>query len=206
MPVEELKKEPLTEILVLINVLVFLAVELTGGSDDTVHMLQCGAAYTPAVLEGEYYRLFTCMFLHFGVQHLLNNMLLLFVLGGRLERTMGKIKYLLIYILGGIGGNLLSFLMECKTGEYAVSAGASGAIFAIMGAMIYAVLRGRGRIEDLSARQIIIMAVLSLYFGFISSGVDNAAHVGGLLSGFLLAVILYHLHMSAGRNTEKTEP
>ena len=203
---EELKKEPLTEILVLINVLVFLAVELTGGSDDTVHMLQCGAAYTPAVLEGEYYRLFTCMFLHFGVQHLLNNMLLLFVLGGRLERTMGKIKYLLIYILGGIGGNLLSFLMECKTGEYAVSAGASGAIFAIMGAMIYAVLRGRGRIEDLSARQIIIMAVLSLYFGFISSGVDNAAHVGGLLSGFLLAVILYHLHMSAGRNTEKTEP
>ena len=206
MSVEELKKEPLTVILVLINVLVFLAVELTGGSDNTVHMLQCGAAYTPAVLEGEYYRLFTCMFLHFGVQHLLNNMLLLFVLGGRLERTMGKIKYLLIYILGGIGGNLLSFLMECKTGEYAVSAGASGAIFAIMGAMIYAVLRGRGRIEDLSTRQIIIMAVLSLYFGFTSSGVDNAAHVGGLLSGFLLAVILYHPHMSAGRNTEKTEP
>lgn len=206
MPVEELKKEPLTVVLVLINVLVFLAVELTGGSDNTMHMVQWGAAYTPAIMDGEYYRVFTCMFLHFGMEHLLNNMVLLFVLGGRLERTTGKWKYLLIYIFGGIGGNLLSLFQECRTGEYAVSAGASGAIFAVMGAMIYVVLRGRGKVEDLSGRQLIIMAALSLYFGFTSSGVDNAAHVGGLLSGFVLALILYHPRTSAGRKTEKTEP
>ena len=99
---EELKKQPVTVFLILINILVFLAVELTGGSEDTMHMLQCGAGYTPAIIQGEYYRIFTSMFLHFGPQHLGNNMLVLFVLGGRLERTVGKLKYLLIYLLGGM--------------------------------------------------------------------------------------------------------
>ena len=78
---EELKKEPVTVFLILINVLVFLAVEFTGGTEDTMHMVQCGAAYTPMIADGGYYRLFTSMFLHFGPQHLGNNMLVLFVLG-----------------------------------------------------------------------------------------------------------------------------
>ena len=82
--------------------------------------------------------------------------------------------------------------------DFAVSAGASGAGFAGMGAMIYAVIRGRGHIEDLSARQVVIMAAFSLYFGFTSEGVDNAAHVGGLICGFLLAVLLYHPSQRAG--------
>ena len=78
---EELKKEPVTVVLILINFLVFAVVEFTGGSEDTMHMLQCGAAYTPSIIQGEYYRIFTSMFLHFGMQHLTNNMLVLFVLG-----------------------------------------------------------------------------------------------------------------------------
>ena len=77
---EELKKQPVTVFLILINILVFLAVELTGGSEDTMHMLQCGAGYTPAIIQGEYYRIFTSMFLHFGPQHLGNNMLVLLYL------------------------------------------------------------------------------------------------------------------------------
>ena len=174
---EELKKEPVTVFLILINMLVFVITELTGGTEDTMHMLRCGAAYTPAIIQGEYYRIFTSMFLHFGMQHLANNML---------------VKYLLIYLLGGAGGNLLCVFLELNHGDFAVSAGASGAVFAVMGAMIYAVLRGKGHIEDLSARQVVIMAAFSLYFGFTSEGVDNAAHVGGLLCGFILAVLLYH--------------
>lgn len=189
---EEIKKEPLTALLILLNALTFLAVEITGGTENPGHMLQCGAAYTPLVMDGEIYRIFTCMFLHFGVQHLANNMFLLFVLGGRLERVVGKLRFLLIFLIGGIGGNILSLYLELQSGEYAVSAGASGAVFSVMGAMIYAVLRQKGKMEDLSVKQILIMAVLSLYFDFTSSGVDNAAHVGGLLSGFILAVILYH--------------
>lgn len=203
---EELKKEPVTVFLILINILVFVAVELTGGTDNTLHMLQCGAAYTPAVIGGEYYRIFTSMFLHFGPEHLLNNMLVLFVLGGRLEPVVGRIRYLLIYLLGGIGGNLLCIFLELKSDDLAVSAGASGAVFAVMGAMIYAVIRGRGHLADLSARQILIMAAFSLYFGFTSEGVDNAAHVGGLLSGFLLAVILYHPTRYQSRKRRKMDP
>ena len=195
---EELKKEPVTVFLILINMLVFVITELTGGTEDTMHMLQCGAAYTPAIIQGEYYRIFTSMFLHFGMQHLANNMLVLFVLGGRLERTTGKMKYLLIYLLGGMGGNLLCLFLELDSADFAVSAGASGAVFAVMGAMIYAVIRGRGHIEDLSARQVVIMAAFSLYFGFTSEGVDNAAHVGGLICGFLLTVLLYHPSQRAG--------
>lgn len=190
---KELKKEPMTAIMLILNLLVFLIVEMTGRSQDTGHMLECGAAYTPLILEnGEWYRIFTSMFLHFGMAHLANNMLVLFVLGGRLERAVGRVKFLLIYILGGAAGNLLSMLMDIKSLDFAVSAGASGAVFAVMGAMIYVLLRRKGRVEDITARQMLIMAAFSLYFGFTSSGVDNAAHIGGMISGLVLAAILYH--------------
>ena len=189
---EELKKQPVTVFLILINILVFLAVELTGGSEDTMHMLQCGAGYTPAIIQGEYYRIFTSMFLHFGAPHLINNMLVLFVLGQRLEPVTGKIKFFLIYIFGGLGGNMLSLFFDMYAGNASLSAGASGAVFAVMGGMIYVIIRHRGRVADLTVRQMLIMAAFSLYFGFASEGVDNVAHIGGLLSGFLIAVILYH--------------
>lgn len=190
---EELKKEPLTAVLVAVNILIFFIVDFTGGSENLGHMLECGAAYTPLILEeGEWYRLFTAMFLHFGMTHLANNMLVLFVLGGRLERTVGKIRFLLIYLLGGMAGNLLSLFLDRAGSEAAVSAGASGAVFAVTGALVYIVLLHRGRVEDLSVRQILVMAILSLYMGFASAGVDNAAHVGGLAGGFLVSALVYH--------------
>ena len=190
---EEIRKEPATMALILINVLVFIAVEFTGTSQDAWHVLEYGAAYTPYIIQnGEVYRLFTSMFLHFGIEHLVNNMLVLFVLGSRLERVIGKIRFLLIYLLGGIAGNVVSLLLELKTQEFSVSAGASGAVFAVMGAMIYIVIRNKGWLGDLSMRQILVMAAFSLYFGFASTGVDNTAHVGGMVSGFFLAVIFYH--------------
>lgn len=141
---EELRKEPVTAGLILLNILVFLIVEFTGSSQNTMHMLDCGAAFTPMIIQGgEYYRLFTCMFLHFGIEHLLNNMLVLFVLGSRLEQVIGKIKFLLIYLIGGVLGNVISLLIELRTQDFAVSAGASGAVFAVMGAMIYIVIRNK---------------------------------------------------------------
>ena len=190
---EEFRKEPATIILVVLNALVFLAVEFTGFSQDTVHMLDWGAAYTPCIVEeGETYRIFTSRFLHFGIEHLINNMLVLFVLGSRLERVIGSLRFAVIYFLGGIAGNVVSLLYDLKQGEAAVSAGASGAVFAVMGGMILVVLCNKGRLEDLSMRQILVLSVFSLYFGFTSSGVDNAAHLGGFLAGFILAVIVYH--------------
>ena len=84
---EEIKKEPVTVLLILINTLIFLVVEFTGGSENGQHMLECGAAYAPLILEqGQWYRMFSSMFLHFGAPHLINNMLVLFVLGQRWNR------------------------------------------------------------------------------------------------------------------------
>lgn len=190
---EEIKKEPVTALLILLNILIFLIVEFTGGSENGQHMLECGACYAPLILEqGEWYRVFFSMFLHFGAPHLINNILVLFVLGQRLEPAVGKLKFLLIYIAGGLGGNLISLFWDIHAGDYSVSAGASGAVFALMGGMIYVIMRYRGRVADLTIRQMLIMAAFSLYFGFASEGVDNAAHAGGLVCGFLTAVIVYH--------------
>lgn len=186
------KQFSLNVAMIVVNVIIFFIVDVTGGSQNTLHMIHSGAANAGLIVdEHEYYRLFTSMFLHFGMAHLANNMLVLFVIGDNLERAVGKIRYLLIYLLSGVGGNILSCYLEYRQGVVTVSAGASGAIFGVMGAMIYVLLANHGRLEDLTVRQIVIMAGFSLYFGFTSSGVDNAAHVGGLICGFVLALLIY---------------
>ena len=105
---------------------------------------------------------------------------------------IGKIKFLIIYLVGGLLGNVISVLVELKSMDFAVSAGASGAVFAVMGAMIYIVVRNKGWLGDLSARQILVMAFFSLYYGFTSTGVDNTAHVAGLVCGLVISILLYH--------------
>ena len=190
---EEIRKEPVTVALILINVLVFIAVELTGTSQNAWRVLDYGAANTRySVQHGEVYRLVTSMCLHVGIEHLVNNMLVLFVLGSRLEQVIGKLRFLFIYLAGGIAGNIFSLILELRNQDFSVSAGASGAVFAVMGAMIYVVIRNKGWLGDLSMRQILVMAAFSLYFGFTSSGVDNAAHIGGMIAGFVLAVLIWH--------------
>ena len=163
-----------------------------GDTEDAAFLLQHGAMYEPMVTQGhEFYRIFTSMFLHFGISHLLNNMVLLGALGWNLELEIGKIRILLIYLVSGIGGNLLSLYHGISAETYAVSAGASGAIFGLMGALLYVVIANRGMLGRLSGRGMLVMVMLSLYFGLTSSGVDNWAHIGGLISGFVIAVILY---------------
>lgn len=178
--------------LIVINVLVFFLLSLRGDTESGYFMLQYGAMYEPLVTDGhEYYRLITSPFLHFGIQHLLNNMVMLGALGYQLENEIGRIKFLLIYFISGIGGNLCSLYWNVSHGEQIISAGASGAIFGLMGALLYIVAVNRGRLGRLSGRGMLIMVALSLYFGLTSSGVDNSAHVGGLICGILITVLLY---------------
>lgn len=180
------------KIMVILNVLIFLGLEWIGNTQSGDFMYEYGAMYPEAVIkQGEWYRLFTCMFIHFGIEHLGNNMLILFFLGDNLERAVGHIKYIIIYIVSGLGGSILSMWFMIQNNDYAVSGGASGAIFGVVGALIYIVIRNKGRLEDLTTRQLVFMAVLSLYHGFTATGVDNFAHIGGLVSGFILAVLLY---------------
>ena len=118
-------------------------------------------------------------------------MLVLLFLGDCLERNIGKFKYLLIYFIGGVGANILSTCYEVIKKDGAVSAGASGAVFAVIGAMIYILLINKGHIESFTAKRLIFMAALSLYLGITSAGIDNMAHFGGLIFGFLLGILLY---------------
>ena len=188
-----------TTVIIVINVAVFLILSLFGDTEDAVFMLQHGAMYEPMVTQQhEFYRIFTSMFLHFGITHLLNNMVLLGALGWNLELEIGKMRFLIIYLVSGIGGNLLSLYFGISAETYAVSAGASGAIFGLMGALLYVVIANRGRLGRLSGRGMLFMVILSLYFGFTSSGVDNWAHIGGLITGFVMAVILYRRKNSYG--------
>ncbi|MDY4668808.1 MAG: rhomboid family intramembrane serine protease [Oliverpabstia sp.] len=174
-----------------INILIFVAMEILGDTQDINFMLKWGAAYTPWILEGEWYRLFTSMFLHFGLEHLLNNMILLLFLGDTLEELTGHWKYLLIYLGGGFLGNLVSLFSDCRTGSMAVSAGASGAVFAVIGGVFVILLLNRGRIEHMTASRLLFVIVLTIYHGFQSVGVDNAAHIGGVVGGVLLTALLY---------------
>lgn len=178
-------------LMIAVNVAVFFYVEIKGPSEDIIHMISCGAAYTPFITAGEYYRLFTSMFLHFGMEHLVNNMLVLLFLGDMLERAVGKVRYLLIYLLGGLGASWFSYQVVLWKQEVIVSAGASGAVFAVMGALIYVVVVHRGRLENMTTKKIVFMAALSLYFGVSSTGVDNVAHLSGIVLGLLLSVLLY---------------
>ena len=174
-----------------VNLLIFALTEITGDTEDVTFMLKCGAAYTPWILDGQWYRLFTSMFLHFGVSHLLNNMVLLLFLGDMLEELTGKWRYLLIYLGGGLAGNIISLLMDCRSGEMAVSAGASGAVFAVIGGIFVILVKQRGRGKDLTLSRLVFVIFLSIYHGFQSSGIDNAAHVGGLLGGIFLTFLVY---------------
>ena len=178
--------------IIIINVLCFLYLELQGSTENAGFMLAHGAMFAPLVVDhGQYYRLVTSVFMHFGVSHLLNNMLVLFVLGDNLERALGHVKYLIFYLLCGVGANLVSMTVNLMTGSLSVGAGASGAIFGVVGGLVYAVGVNRGRLEDLTSRQLGVMILLTLYHGFTSMNIANAAHIGGLAAGILLGILLY---------------
>ena len=188
-------REKCNLLIVIVNIAVFIILELLGSTTDTMFMLRHGAMYEPLVTEyGEYYRIFTSMFLHFGVQHLLYNMLLLIFVGDMLEKAVGKLRYLILYLGGGLLGNLLSLAVAMQKGEYVVSAGASGAIFAVVGALVFLAVKNRNQMNQSEVRRLILMAGLSLIEGFTQTGTDNMAHLGGFLGGMILCMLLTATH------------
>lgn len=178
--------------IILINIMIFIFIEAVDSTESASTMLRYGAGnMVYIVYKKEYWRLLTSVFLHFGISHISNNMLVLFMLGDNMERALGHLKYAIFYICCGVGANLFSLFFNIDRYPSTVNAGASGAIFGVVGGLLWAVMKNRGRLEDLTTKRLIILLVLTLYFGFTSTGVDNAAHVGGALTGFLLSVILY---------------
>jgi len=186
--------------LIICNIIIFFILESMGQTENATFMMQNGAIYPPYILErGEYWRLFTATFMHFGLVHLLHNMVMLAAAGQILERALGKVKYLILYAMAGIGGSALSYMQMLRSGEYAVAAGASGAIYGVIGGLAWVVLRNKGHYETLTGRGIILMIGLCLYYGVSTGDVDNWGHIGGLCAGFVMSIIFYR------RNTKKID-
>ncbi len=180
----EPKKPYVTYFLIAINILLFLAMYYFGeGSEDSNTLISFGANYAPLVRNGEYYRLLTSAFLHIGLVHIVMNMYALFVIGSQIESFYGKWKYLIIYLGSAITGSMMSMLFSAD----AISAGASGAIFGLLGALFYFGYHYRVYLGNVLRSQIIPMIVLNILMGFLFVGIDNAAHIGGLVGGILLA-------------------
>lgn len=184
-----LKELPIVSVgLVVLNCVIFLMGELIG--DEFVNR---GVLYAWSVfVDGEYWRVITAMFLHGGIQHIFNNMLILFFLGGMIEKEIGHVSIFLIYMLSGIGGNLLSLYMKYQEGSLVGSLGASGAVFGLDGVLLALVLFSR--MQNLTMSRVIASIALSLYSGFTGGNIDNAAHLGGLFTGFLAGVIWCLIH------------
>lgn len=179
-------------LLILINIMVFLWLEFQGSTSDSIFMLEHGVLYWPYVEKmHQYYRVLSSMFMHFGVGHLLNNMLVLFFIGATLERALGKRKYALLYLGSGVAANLISGWFYTITNSPTMTCGASGAIFGVAGGLLYVVIRNKGHYEDLSSKRMILFVILSIYTGFTNTQINLVAHLSGLIVGVLMALILY---------------
>ncbi|WP_051681518.1 rhomboid family intramembrane serine protease [Virgibacillus alimentarius] len=175
-----------TYLLILINTIMFFLLELNGGSQNIATLIYYGANYNPALLDGQWWRILTSMFLHIGFAHLFMNMLALFYLGTIVEKIYGSWRFILIYFMAGAGGGLASFAFTIS-----VSAGASGALFGLFGALLFFGLIYKKLFFQTMGKGLLIIIGINLIFGFLVPQIDNGAHLGGLLTGFLATAIIY---------------
>ncbi|CAM3217137.1 rhomboid family intramembrane serine protease [Filibacter tadaridae] len=176
---------PVVAFFLTVNILVFL-ITIIPGIGDTV--LYAGMGVNYLISDGEWWRLITPMFLHGGLMHILFNMFSLFIFGPELEKIAGKARFLTIYLLSGVFGNLATFFLHGP--DYA-SVGASGAIFGILGAFGALVHYTKRILPQL--RQIILPIILvSVVMTFVQPGINATAHIAGLIFGFLVGLSYFH--------------
>lgn len=179
------KKIVITYILIGINIIMYL-LSLFITNNFNAALIILGANNRTLVLSGDYYRLITSAFLHGSLLHLLVNMYSLLVIGKEVETYLGKTKFLLIYLLSAFMGSLLSIVLHDNT----IGIGASGAIFGLLGSLLYFGYHYRLYLASSLTSQIIPIIILNLIFGFMTPGIDNACHIGGLIGGYLSTMIV----------------
>jgi membrane associated rhomboid family serine protease len=175
--------------LISANIIVWLMMTVAGGSTDTGVLLSFGAMFGPFVAEGEYWRLFTAMFLHAGGLHLAFNMIALWSFGGTVERLFGHYRFITLYVLAGLAGSVASYLLN----HVSVAVGASGAVFGILGGLAAFFVTQRqllGKMGQRNLTSILFLAAINLFIGFVVPGIDNWAHLGGLAGGFAIGYML----------------
>ncbi|NPC93311.1 rhomboid family intramembrane serine protease [Bacillus sp. WMMC1349] len=167
----------------ILQIIMFLLLEISGGSQNIETLILFGAKVNTLILDGEWWRLLTPIVLHIGFIHLLFNTFALLSVGAAAERVFGSFRFLVIYILAGVFGSVGSFLFS----PY-LSAGASGAIFGCLGALLYLAFSNKQAFLKTIGTNIAVIIILNLGLGFTISNIDNAGHIGGLVGGFLTAL------------------
>lgn len=165
-----------------------------GGSTNVTTLVKLGANFAPLVADGEYWRLFTAMWLHIGWMHITMNMLSLYIIGINIERIYGHWRFLLIYLFSGYTGNLMSYYHNASsmTTSAAVSAGASTAIFGVTvaAAMLFVTMQGNPYVRQFAQSMWVIIAINLVFNLFPGAGVDIYGHLGGIIGGGLMALTL----------------
>ena len=159
----------------------YVLVTFMGASNKAYLLL--GANLKALVKSGQVYRLITYAFLHGGLVHLITNMYSLYIIGSQIENNYGKLKFIFIYLVSALTGGLLSALFNNN-----ISIGASGAIFGLLGALVYFGFHFRLYLSDALKTRIIPVILINLLIGFMVTGIDNACHIGGLIGGYLAAM------------------
>ena len=184
-------KVVITWLLLAINIIIWLVMQLVGGflNQDADLLLRFGAMFGPLIATGEYWRLFTAMFLHAGLIHLFFNCFGLFIFGRLVEGVYGHLRFTATYLLAGLSGGVLSYLFN----RTAIAVGASGAIFGILGALAAYFVVHRTSMGEMGRRNLtglVAIAAVNLAIGILIPGIDNWAHMGGLAGGFLMGLAL----------------
>ena len=184
---------PVNIALIAVNILLFVIIEIIGSTYDADLMYDFGAIVVRELdlgNPGEWWRLLACAFLHFGFSHLFNNMLVLLYLGDNLEVELGPWRYLAFYLACAVISSLVSYAWYVFKGDTnVISAGASGAIFGVVGGLLATILMKRKKLEDIGPIQLLLLAGFTIYHGVTSAGVNNSAHISGLAAGIVLAAI-----------------
>ena len=171
-----------------INILVWIIFYLYSTKSGTSYdqlIYDYGAKVNSKILTGEYYRFITPIFLHANITHLLINCYSLYAVGVSVERIFGRLKFFIVYMVAGILGNVASFMFSPSWGI-----GASGAIFGLLGALLYFGLERPALFKKFFGYNILVIILINLTYGFSTMGIDNFAHIGGLLGGFLASGVI----------------
>lgn len=175
------KKLIVTYLIMLICILMYVLVVFMGASNKAYLLL--GANLKALVKSGQIYRLITYAFLHGGLVHLITNMYSLYIIGSQIENNYGKLKFIFIYLVSALTGGLLSAIFNNN-----ISIGASGAIFGLLGALVYFGFHFRLYLSDALKTRIVPVILINLLIGFMVTDIDNACHIGGLIGGYLAAM------------------
>lgn len=184
-----------TAALVAANILIFLRTDFINLLGQENIWIERGALSWHAVFfEQEYYRMLTSMFLHNDIEHISNNMIVLFFFGIYMEQELGRVRYLILYFCSGLLAGCTSMVYNMMQNDYITSIGASGAIFGVMGGFFTLILLHR-RQNGISRNRVAFAIFLSIYSGVTAQGVDNAAHIGGLAAGILVTLLFHFTKM-----------